>query len=225
MEYKRQYAFTMLELVIVIVVIGILAALAMPRMDKDLRQEAADEIISALRFTQHMALMDNVIENTNTNWQRRFWRFGKEGCSDEGIFYYVGSDKDMGGNIDVDKGEAAIDPTNSEVMMGQNTKPCEDDITEQIFTTINEVSSPNIFLTKKYSIIENDTKLVSQCPGDTMSIGFDYLGRPHRGFENSSTPDYSTLMQNDCNLTFEFENGIDLIITIEKETGRVFQAN
>ncbi len=224
----------MLELIMVIVVLGILAALALPRMERDLRQEASDNIISAIQFTQHMALMDNVIDNWSKNrnkWQQKFWRFGKEGCSDTGIFYYVGSDKDMGGtagnpgNIDVAKGEAVLDPSNGMVMMGRNNQPCESDLSQQVFTG-NGAASTNIFLTKKYGIKENDTKLFSQCPGNTRSIGFDYMGRPHRGFESSTVPDYSTIMEQDCNLTFEFEDGSpDLIITIEKETGRVFKAN
>ena len=228
MHKTKQAAFTMIELIMVIVVLGILAALAMPRMERDLRQEAADNILSSLRFTQHMALMDNVIDTTSKNrlkWQQKFWRWGKEGCSDNGIFYYVGSDKDVKGNIDATVGEAAIDPSNGMVMMGQNNQPCESDLSSQVYAAPAGRSSSNIFLTKKYGIKEDDTKLVAQCPGNTLSIGFDYLGRPHRGFENSTTPDYSSLMETDCNLTFEFEDGSpDIIITIEKETGHVYQA-
>lgn len=55
-------AFTMIELVFVIVVLGILSALAMPRIDRDLRQEAKDNILSSIRYTQHLALID---EKTN----------------------------------------------------------------------------------------------------------------------------------------------------------------
>jgi prepilin-type N-terminal cleavage/methylation domain-containing protein len=236
MDNKIRGAFTMLELIMVIVVLGILAALAMPRMERDIRQEAADNILSAIRFTQHMALMDNVIDNrkndaTTKSWQRKFWRWGKEGCSDNGIFYYVGSDKGVDtapnttSNIGVQDGEAAIDPSNGMVMMGQNNKPCESDLSAQTFAAPVGRASPNIFLTKQYGIKENDAKLVAQCPGTTKSIGFDYLGRPHRGFEGSTKPDYSTIMEADCNLTFEFEDGSpDLVITIEKETGRAYQA-
>jgi len=127
--------------------------------------------------------------------------------------------------LPVQDGEAAIDPSNGMVMMGKNNKPCESDLSAQIFAAPVGRASPNIFLTKKYGIKENNTKLVAQCPGNTLSIGFDYLGRPHRGFEGSNTPDYSTIMEADCNLTFEFEDGSpDLVITIEKETGRAYQA-
>ena len=57
--HKQSKAFTMIELVFVIVVIGILAALALPRIERDLRQEAADNILAAIRYTQHLALNDN----------------------------------------------------------------------------------------------------------------------------------------------------------------------
>jgi prepilin-type N-terminal cleavage/methylation domain-containing protein len=230
MDQKKHSAFTMLELIMVIVILGILAALAIPRMERDTRQEAADNILAAIRFTQHMALMDNVNDNRNNNWQRKFWRFGKQGCSDDGIFYYIGSDKDMGGNINTQTGEAATDPGNGMIMNGQNNEPCENDLSTQEFTVpvVGTVkASSNIFLTKKYGIKENDTTMFANCPGTTatLSVGFDYMGRPHRGFESSSIPNYSTLMDTDCNLTFEFLDGSDdLIITIEAETGRAFKA-
>ncbi|MGD9717776.1 MAG: type II secretion system protein, partial [Sulfurimonadaceae bacterium] len=48
-------AFTMLELVFVIVVIGILAAVIIPRMDRDNASEAAIELQSQIRYAQHLA--------------------------------------------------------------------------------------------------------------------------------------------------------------------------
>ena len=62
----------MIELVMVIVVLGILAVLAMPRLDRDLRQEAGDNILSAIRYTQHMALMDDVTNPNDNEWQKAF---------------------------------------------------------------------------------------------------------------------------------------------------------
>ncbi len=69
----KKPAFTMLELVFVIVVLGILAALAMPRLDRDLRQEAKDNILSAIRYTQHLALTDDKTV-PGTAWQANLWK-------------------------------------------------------------------------------------------------------------------------------------------------------
>ena len=215
----KRSAFTMIELIMVIVVLGILAALAIPRLDRDLRQEAGDSMLSSIRYAQHMALMDNVTDSDNNKWQKAFWRFGFRKCSDNGIYYYVGSDKDTEGNIDA--GEEAMDPTNGKSMIGVSpAQPCETDLSAQ--TNV----SPNIFITKKYSISDGNIAWSAGCGAGSTYIGFDNLGRPHRGYAGKTAPvqDYATLMENDCDITFTFDaSNIDpLVIRIEKETGHAF---
>lgn len=212
----KHKAFTLLELVFVIVVLGILAALAIPRMDRDVRQEAADNILSAIRYTQHMALMDDVTDPRYNDWQQAFWTFGFEACSDNGAFYYIASDKDRAG--DFDAGEEAVDPVNGLSLMGQNGQPCESDISGQTG------ASPNIFITKKFGISDGNYVWSGGCSGTANYIGFDHLGRPHRGYANSSSPDYSSILTSDCNLTLTFDssNIPPLVITIEKQTGHAF---
>ena len=115
-EYSNRVAFTMLELVFVIVVLGILATLAIPRLDRDLKQEASDSILSDIRYTQHLALRDNKHEFNNPQWQRAFWRVGFENCAaSSGLYEYIGTDVNYGGGIDND--EAAVDPANGEKMI------------------------------------------------------------------------------------------------------------
>ena len=218
MDNKIRNAFTMLELVMVIVVLGILAALALPRMERDTQQEAADNILSAIRYTQHLALMDNVVLPTQRKWQRSYWRISFEGCSDNGIFYQIGSDKSMEGNID--SGEEAYDPANGLSMMGLNTQPCESDLSGQTN------ASPNIFLTKKYGIKDGNIRYSGGCSNLAQHVAFDNLGRPHTGITTSSKPDLGTLMHQDCNLTFTSVDSSTkpFTITIEKETGYAYVA-
>lgn len=222
----KRPGFTMLELVMVIVVLGILAALAIPRMDRDIRQEAADDVLSAIRYSQHMALTDNVVDPSNAQWQQAFWRFGIEGCSDDGIFYYVGSDKNTEGNIDA--GEEMLDPANGLRMMGLNNKPCEADISEQTN------ASPIIFLTKRFGIKDSGITFTNCGSGSGKYIGFDHMGRPHRGFVQSSSgtggstvPNYASVITTDCVVTLDFNDPSlnDINITIEKETGYAYISN
>ncbi len=211
-------AFTLLELVMVIVVLGILTALALPRMERDVRQEAGDNILSAIRYAKHMALIDNVTDPRQSNWQRAFWRFGVRTClaSEGDVFYYVASDENRGGNID--NNEAAIDPLNGKIMMGAPGTSCA--------SGSNNSASPNIFISHKYGI--KDTNMFLNCGGGGTDaaryVGFDHMGRPHVGFSGSTSPDYSTIMTSDCNLTFKFKDTSipDLVIRIEKETGHAY---
>ena len=67
-------AFTMLELVFVIIVIGILAAVIIPSTRTNPAQEAAIQLISHIRYTQHLAMIDDKYDATNTNWFLNRWQ-------------------------------------------------------------------------------------------------------------------------------------------------------
>lgn len=212
----KKPAFTLLELTFVIVALGILAALALPRLDRDIRQEAGDNILSAIRYTQHMALMDDVTNPRYSDWQRAFWRFAIDGCSDDGIFYYISSDKDREGDIDTN--EEVADPANGMKMMGANNAPCERES--------NNGASPNIFITKKYGISDGGITFTN-CGVGGKYIGFDHMGRPHGGFagsSGSSTPNYASILHTDCTITLNFDDSSlnPVKIIVEKGTGHAY---
>jgi len=198
----KHSAFTMLELIFVIVVLGILSALAMPRLERDLRQEAKDNLLSAVRYTQHLALTDDKTNPSDGNWQKKLWmiqfvQFGGK------LRYRIGADTNGGGAID--KVEAAIDPINGKYIYNNSTSLQSDE-------------SPNIFLGKTYGI--DNISLSGGCT--SQHIAFDNLGRPFNGI-TTATNDYSKYMTNDCNMTFGFASSdiSDLVITIAQETGYV----
>ena len=85
----------MIELVFVLVILGILASLAMGRMDRDLRQEAAETILSHIRLTQQLALRDNKHSSDNNNsWQRAYWNINLSTC-ENGDWSYIEDVKNL----------------------------------------------------------------------------------------------------------------------------------
>jgi len=200
----------MIELVFVIVVIGIIAALALPRLDRDVRQEATENLLSAIRYTQHLALTDNKTDPSDANWQREFWQIRFNTDTDNlANFYTVFSDS-ITVDDDVQKEEAAIDPINGKYMFNADGD-----------TIIDADESPNIFIGKKYGI--NSMTFSGGCAGtEPQHIAFDNWGRPHNGL-GTATNNYNRYMTSDCTIIMGFADTSiqDLNITIAAETGYV----
>ncbi|WP_292658835.1 type II secretion system protein [Nitratifractor sp.] len=201
-------AFTLLEMVFVIVVVGILAALAIPRMERDIRQEAADNILSAIRYTQHLALTDDKTDPFDPNWQQTLWMIKFTGGSN--AYYTVSADTNKNGIVE--KKECAVDPANGKYMYHLSPNPTQAD------------ESPNVVVGHKYGI--NQITTSGACTA--KHIAFDHFGRPFNGLKTTpggttAGDDYADYMNGDCNLTFTFTGGEqNLIITIEAETGYAY---
>lgn len=211
----------MIELVFVIVVLGIIASLAMGRMERDLKQEAAETILSHIRLTQQLALRDNKHRSDNdTNWQRAYWRIQFKNCSMSGDvqpIYNVGSDIDLSGS-DISKEEAAIDPITGKYLYAT----C-------LASSLADDVSQEIRIGKKFGVNNVSLTGCSTRGGSSANqIAFDYLGRPHRGvtaYTDSSF--YDKVVRTDCKLTIDLStdqdnDGVDdsIVIIIEKETGQ-----
>ena len=199
-------AFTMIELVFAIIVIGILTTVALPRLQRDTKQEVADGVLSDIRYTQHLALIDDK-HNINSNlWQRAFWRIGFNSCGGGSGFYeYIGSDMNYGGSIG--NSEGAIDPVNGKKMIWSSAD-CSNGGDEK--------TSDRIFLTYKYGVTA--ISFTGSCRR-AKYIGFDNMGRPHQGFTNSTFPFYYSRLNTDCNIKFTLSNNDSFTITIQPETG------
>jgi len=190
-------AFNMLELVFVIVVAGILSAAIIPRMERDALSEAAEQVLSHINLTRHLAMSDNVYDDTDTEWYEEMWRISFRHCTDGGWYYTVFSDKDHEGNADT--GERAIDPLTRKELYSSNS--CTD----------NPLYENRIQLSRYYDI--DDIELYGSCFTQHQYVAFDYLGRPHAGL---STP--SHVATGNCRILLT-KDGEYAEISIERESG------
>jgi len=212
----KKSAFTMIELVFVIIIMGILASIAMDSTDRDLKQEAAETILSHIRLAQQLALSDNKHRSDNdVRWQRAYWQFSMKICGDD-IAYRVGSDISLGGGVNgLSKDESAINPVDGKYIFSDD---CQNLATDE---------TPSVLLSKKFGILASGVTASGGC--DRNQILFDYLGRPHFRNTTYNNSDFSNIITSDCNLTFTLStdqdnDGVDdnFTITIEAETGHSF---
>ena len=115
--------FTYLELVIVIVVIGILALVSLDRLKRDGLYEAADQLLTHIRYTQHLAMIDDRFDPDDGGWRAKQYRLQVHGTArDTGYTIY----RDLNNDQDANNADIIItDPTSQKLICGQVV--CNDD--------------------------------------------------------------------------------------------------
>jgi len=214
-------AFTLLELVFVIVIIGILSALIIPKTQTNSLREAAIQLVSDIRYTQHLAMIDDKFDSSDSNYYLGRWqiRFTTANSSQA---YFIMSDT-MTSNYDANPNapadfsysEVAKDPINSEkYLIGTTYSSFDGNRDDHINSKLN--------LKASYGIIS-----ISVSGGSTGSssrrIIFDELGRPYRGDTKLSNASHLSspvdkLLTSRCTITLS--NNTDSVqIAVEPETG------
>lgn len=201
-EVLKKLAFTLIELIIVIIVAGILAAVMIPSMERDTLREASKQIVRHIQLTQHLAMVDDVYDATKAlpSWERALWTF-KRYKSGSNYCYSVVSDTNLDSKyLDADAvNEAASDPAKSNLLLF-STASCTDSKKDE--------RSKDLLLTDKYDV----SKLTfTNCSTSTMVV-FNSLGAPVKKHQ-SDTP-----LTNDCTIKVEVGSRT-ATITVEEQTG------
>lgn len=204
-------AFTMMELIFVIVVIGILAAVVIPRTGSNKLREAAIQVVSHIRYTQHLAMVDDKFNSADATWYEKRWQiiFGTSAYTNSTPAYTIFSDTSGTGQPDIS--EMAINPLDSSKVLSGGYSG--------ILHTTNDANQ----VTKEMNLGHygiTGYNLAGGCSGARVS--FDHLGRPFRGDLSSMTGAYSAptqrLITSQCRITLTDSSG-NVVIAIEPETG------
>jgi len=217
-------AFTMLELVFVIVIIGILSFMAASSFQRNTLREAADQLVSHIRYTQHLAMMDDKFDPNDSTWYKSRWQliFGKSSTgtkhTNDQYAYTIFSDTfgSKTGQPDftsISITEIAHDPLDSnKVLSGGYSGTIH---------YANEHANIKLNLGESYGVT-----LVTMSGGCSYArIAFDYLGRPIRGDSSTMTGAYTAptqrLILNDCNIILSNSDN-NITITVKPETGYAY---
>jgi len=239
-----QRAFTLIELVFVMVVAGILAAVLLPKLERDTLYEAALQVVAHIRYTQHLAMVDDRFDALDQFWYKRRWqiRFYQNitftsrcpTATFSNVWAYSifsdrpGTSGQSTGNPDIS--EMARYPQNSNQFLsgGYNNILCvnnEDNPPD-------EESMEELRLGGRYGVKDIDMTRSCHTGGARPSqrIAFDHFGRPLRGAFHNYTSAYPSnrlivdqcrialCSVDDCTTASESEK---VIIAIEPETGYV----
>ncbi len=201
-------AFTLIELVFVIIIVGILSAIIAPSVKRDTLQEAADQIASHIRLTQRLALHDNKFKYNDPIWYKGRWQI---------LFSNLGGD--IVYNIYADKPTYSGSPGLNELAHNPlNNKQYLSGGYQHVLKKTDSNVTKSMNLTKKYGI--NSVTFTGGC-SSAKRLSFDYIGRPIQGYPKSMISKYSgRLIQKDCKITISTPSN-SKIITVKKETGYV----
>ena len=227
-------AFTMLELIAVILVVAILSIVLIPRFSDSKLREAADQIISHIRYTQHLAMIeekyipdpslsdeDGAVEKSKNAryWYKSFWEihFHTSGTHAPTYSVYSDSATATAGNAAYDGNPKnadliAVNPQNKLRMCGlaSSTSSIPD---SEIDTSLR--------LGKKFGL--TSLTVTNNC--GTNRFLFDSFGRPYCNTPTSSeTTKYFFDSDDRLTSTAQIRLCIDTdcrTISIEPETGYV----
>ncbi len=212
-------AFTMMELIFVIIVIGILSATMLPHFQDTSLRQAAQQVLSDIRYTQHLAMVSDKYDANDTNWYKKRWQimFGSTNFSNHQISETIFSDFLGSSTGNPNESEIAISPLNpAQRMTGGygSGSPVVLDINHANFVGIHAMN-----LGETYGI--TDLTFSSSCTiSGSKRIAFDYIGRPLFGSLRTSTRPYQKerILKEICRITL-IKGEDNISIEIYPESG------
>ena len=213
-------AFSLIELIFVIVIIGIISSFVIPSIKTNPLQEAAIQLVSDIRYTQHLAMNDDLYNLNSNSWYENRWRlkFYKGVKSDDKLSYTICNKEDSHTNINVNN--VAKNPLDSMQLLsgGHSSSSIKLNVNNEKFIGMKKLN-----LGKSYDV--SSYTLSGGCKDSR--INFDFLGRPIYRDPNKYIEIYKykknkkVLIEESCQITLMNINNEKIKVVIEAETGKV----
>jgi prepilin-type N-terminal cleavage/methylation domain-containing protein len=232
--------FTLIELVFVIVIIGILSAVLTPRFNRPTLTQAAHQVISHIRYTQHLAMVDNKFDSQSDTWFKDRWQiiFAKTVGGKSIWPYTVFSDNSNRDRVPNHRREIARDPLNPGTLNSAghliNGQYLSGGYSSGILDLDDARRNKNMSLGEKYGVkwVSFSRSCSHQNPpavNQSRRVIFDNIGRPYWGYKkdrdsHASNPYQNMyLVESQCIISLcdadKCIGGNQVQIAIEAETG------
>jgi len=185
-------AFTILELVFVITVIGILSVVVAPRFGTTNLKDAATQVVSHIRYTQHLAMSNDKYDPldvaSNNSWFERRWRiaFSKSVNTKNHYAYTIFDDRLSNASGNPDRNEVAVNPVD------KNKKLTGGDAGATMIHTGDPDATDEMNIGLEYGILDVSFSPNCRTASNSKTITFDHLGRPIRGATSSMSTAYDS---------------------------------
>jgi len=219
-------AFTLMELIFVIIVVAILSAVMIPNVENNSLKQSAQQVASDIRYTQHLAMINDRYNPLDLNgtgtvkWYKTRWQilFSNNNSANGQWAYTIFSDSYGNSTGNPNRSEIATNPGDiSKIMTGGQSASDDLNISDPSFIGMNRL---NLGLT--YNI--TSVTFSNSCSYyNSKRLIFDYMGRPLIGNIRSLTLPYDNahILKQDCNITLTHADGNSIVLTVQAETGFV----
>ncbi|MDR0747814.1 MAG: hypothetical protein LBE89_08030 [Helicobacteraceae bacterium] len=201
---------TFIELISVIVIVAILTMIAMTMFSENKLTAAADKLVTDIKYTQHLAVMEDRYTPGDADWEKRRWRIHLDTTGDKSytIFKVDSASAIFTAPTTID--DIASNPmTNGRLSGG--------------FAGVPGLSGDQITDEMKLSYQDANTITFggSCAGGPSKMIGFDEMGRPY--VWDTATLDFERLV-GACTITLSAEHESHCI-AIDGESGYTHWCN
>ena len=210
--YMDKKSFSLIELIFIILLISIIISNIIPKNKVSKINLAKKQIITHLKYTRYIAMLDNKYNYNDIYWYKKQWNMKFLNCSNKvnGIYYVIYSNTIKPSKWYISKNETLIDPfTNNYIY---STSKCKQD---------------NLYDKSKYVLLSNYygvTSIKISC-NNTSSLGqiyFDNNGSAYSYIDNNYDYIEQNKIKNNCIITLIDKYNKRENITIEANTGYVY---
>ncbi len=208
MKYYKK-SFSLIELIFVMVFIGIITSIFIPKNNFSKLNLAADKIILYLKYTRYIAMLDNKYDINDEMWFKERWTLKFQNCTQDvgGLYYVIFSDKNHKGSPNKD--ECLKDPVTNKYLYSHYD--CE----------ASEDESKYILLTKEFGVTDVDISCNSTSTIGQFSFGNDGKVYSRLGTTSNDIDKYEITDTCYINMYDSYENKIT--IAIEPKTGYIYR--